>query len=553
MFLLALGLGCGDVSFVPSPYTPQDVDLVYSVQEDITIVRWRTSSTVPADPDLQFQILGASGFQPIDFSQSAFQPAGGTTCADGVGSCFQYVLRGRYTAFKQGRPIQAVHARYGSFSGGIAQLDSVPQTVGVVSFFHSGNQLVTVNITDQVSAQGPYVYPRTYSHGMWPTNGLCVSDTAPDGVSFLPLDPTTASFTPDTSANNGQLTDAGIYCVAVSPVPNDGGASSLAEARIATRPEVVTLHQTFSPTVVTSPVLYQIVLDLDIPNTDRCPSTSQKIEMLVDKYMQYTGNGSVDVKKLPTIYLAGDDPSLPDGSGNCDQKDENKLDASTLADAVMQEVTSRPEQYQQFHFFFFDNLNAPMPQPLTDSLSAFFQALEMAPTPYQLRTLSWLFNPGLGQAEGPTPSWTKTPSWMSADDPTFEQDLSSYVMESLPYESQSHDPSAPVALLSSDDATKYDGDQIKICQSAPFVLPVDVTSGNEFFSPSWEVLASDPPGYLVMLPVQQQAPFDSFVQASATVDYQICSRYCDNHPYVSTANVGENSWTGSSTCAETND
>jgi hypothetical protein len=552
LLVLASGVGCGDVSFVPSPYTPQDVDLVYSAQEDITIVRWRTSSTVPSDSEVRFQILGAEGFQDIDFSQSAFGQAGGTACADGVGSCFQYVVRGRYATFKGGRPIQAVHARYGVFSGAIAQVDSVPQTLTVDSFFHSGNQIVSVAITDLVASQGPYLYPRTYNEGMWPTNGLCLSDTVPDGVSFLPLDPATWSFPPDLHPDN-RLTDAGIYCVAVSPLPDDGGAASLAEARIATQPEVVTLHQTFTPPVVRSPVMYQIVLDLDIPLTDRCPYTSKKIEMLVDQYMNYAGNGSVDVKKLPTIYLAGDDPSLPDGSGDCVQQNGNTLEASMLADQVMQQVTSRPEQYQQFHFFFFDNIAAPMPQPLTDSLSAFFQALEMAPTPYQLRTLSWLFNPGLGQANPPNPGWTMTPSWQSVDDPLFEQQLSSYVMESLPYQSQSHDPSEPVPLLSSDDATKYDGAQIKICQSAPFVLPVDITSGNEFFSPSWQVMAADPPGYLVSLPTQQQAAFSSFVQASATVDYQICTRYCDNHPYVSTAKMGEDSWTASSTCAETDD
>jgi hypothetical protein len=552
LLLIAMAGGCGDVSFVPSPYTPQDVDLVYSAQEDITVVRWRISSTVPADPDLRFQILGAAGFDDVDFSQSVF-PGGGTLCGDGVGSCFQYVVRGRYGTLKDGRPIQAVHARYGSFSGGIAQAHSVPQTLALVSFFHSGNQNVTVNITDQVASQGPYNYPRGYVQGMWPTNGLCVSDSAPDGVSFSPLDPTTDSFPPDTRATNGQLTDSGIYCVGISPVPGDAGAAALAETRIATRPEVVTLHQTFSPPVVQSPVIYQIVLDLDIPIPDRCASTRQKIEALVDKYMSYTGNGAVAVKKLPTLYLAGDDPNAANGSANCVQTNDAKLDASAMADAVMQEVTSHPEEYQQFHFFFFDNLNAPLLQPMVDSLSAFLSALETAPAPYQLRTLSWLFNPGLGQANPPNPTWTMTPSWQAAEDPSFEQLLASYAMQSLPYRSQWQDPSAPVPLLSADDAMTYDGAQIKICSSAPYVFPVDVTSGSEFFTPSWAVKAADPPGYLVSLPTQQQTPFTSFVQASASVDYQICTRYCDNHPYVSTAGMGESSWTDSTTCAETKD
>lgn len=549
--MTGIGVGCGDVSFVPSPFTPQNVDLVYSSQEDITVVRWRISSTVPADPDLQFQILGVRGYQPIDFLQSVY-PGGGIACTDGEGSCFQYVLRGRYSAWKGGRPIQAVHSLYGVLPGAKAQVTPVAQTLAVASFFHTGNQQVTVNITDQVAAPSnePYLYPRGYDHSMWPTNGLCVSDSAPDGVSFLPLDPSTDGFAPDKQPD-GHLTDSGIYCVAVRPVPNDDGGAAVAQTRIETLPEVVTLHQTFAPPVELSPVIYQIVLDLQIPLADRCTSAIQTIESLVDKYMN-KGNATVPVTKLPTLNLAVD-PHGTDASANCNQQD-GPLPASDMADAVMQVVTSYPEHYQQFHFLFFDNLDAPLSGPLTDSLSTFFSALQTAPTGYNLRTVSWLFNPGLAAYNSPTPTWSMTqPPWQAADDPDFEKNLALYAMQNLPYESQTHDPSTPVALLSTDDAMADDGDQIKICQSAPAVIPVDVNSGSEFFGPSWSVKAADPPGYLVNLNPSASAAYGSFVQVSATVDYQICSRYCDNHPYVSTAQQGQSSWSGSYACAETTD
>jgi hypothetical protein len=545
--VMGIGLGCGKVSFVPSPFSPQNVDLVYSSQEDITVVRWRISSTAPADPDLRFQILGAAGYGPLDFSQSLF-PGGGTPCTDGVGSCFQYVLRGRYATWKGGRPIQAVHSLYGVLAGATADASTVDQTLSVASFFHTGNQLVTVNITDQVASQGPYLYPRSYNRGMWPTNGLCVSNSAPDGVSFSPLDPTTDGFAPDSP-----LTDSGIYCVAVSPVPSDAGTATLAETRIATLPEVVTLNQTFTPPVEQSPIIYQIAFDVDIPVSDVCASSMKTIETLVDKYMNM-GNATVPVTKLPDVYLSGD-PAATDGSTPCHQQDGATLqDPSAMADAVMQAVTSNPAQFQQFHFFFFDNVEFGLPGPLVDSLSAFFGGLEMAPMGYSLRTFSWLFNPGPATVPAPTPNWWMTlPPWRSADDPMFEQTLALYAMQNLPYESQSHDTSAPVALLSADDAMADDGDQIKICQSAPVVIPIDVTSGTEYLGPSWAVKASDPPGYLVSLNTQQSTGWGSFVEVSATVDYQICSRYCDNHPFVSTAGTGVASWSSSYACAETTD
>jgi hypothetical protein len=434
--------------------------------------------------------------------------------------------------------------------GAIAKEDPVAQTLTVDSFFHFGNQQVGVTIDDQVAAPSnqPYSYPRDYTQGMWPTNGLCVSGSPPDSVNFLPLNPTTDQFDADP-----HLTDSGIYCVGIRPLPNDQGTAALAQTRVATLPEVVNLHQSFSPPVEQSPVIYQIVLDLEIPIADRCSLAIQTIESLVDEYMR-KGNSTVQVVKIPTLNLAVD-PKGTDASANCTQQDTATLQAADMADAVMQQVTSFPQQYQQFHFLFFDNLNFPLSQPLTDSLSAFFGALGTAPNPYQLRTISWLFNPGLAMAMPPTPNWSKSQTWQEADDPSFEQALSTYVKMSLPYESQPPNtyPLTPNALLSADDAAADDGDSIKICQSAPIVTPVDMVSGNEFFGPSWTVKASDPPGYLVTLPTVQSAAYSSFVPAGATVDYQICSRYCDNHPYVSTAGKGEMSWSASYACERTTD
>ena len=96
-------MSCGPVQFVPSPYTPQNVDLIYSVQEDISIVRWRISATAPG-PDLKFQFLGDNGYQDIDYSHSVY-PGGASLCGDGEGSCFQHVVRGHHQLARP-RPVR---------------------------------------------------------------------------------------------------------------------------------------------------------------------------------------------------------------------------------------------------------------------------------------------------------------------------------------------------------------------------------------------------------------------------------------------------------------
>jgi len=187
--LLLPAAGCGELNFVPSPYTPQDVELLYSAQEHITVVRWRVDATAPV-AQTRFELLGADGsYSPIDFSQSVF--AGGIVpCTDGAGSCAQYVVRGNYSVGPGARPVQAVHDVYGVLPGGVPAMESVPETISFKSFFHSGNDIVYLNITDVVAEQRPYRFPRPFEHAMWATGGLCVSDVAPSDVSFSPLDQT---------------------------------------------------------------------------------------------------------------------------------------------------------------------------------------------------------------------------------------------------------------------------------------------------------------------------------------------------------------------------
>jgi hypothetical protein len=533
-----ISVGCGDVLFVPSPYTPQNVDLIYSPQEDISIVRWRISSTAPLGDDLQFQILGANGYQTIDFSQSVF-PGGGSQCADGAGSCFQYVVRGQYPVMLYPRPVRALHATYGTLPGELANPRTETETLSVSPFFQNNNAQVSVSLTDSVAYESPYVYPRSYDHTMWPTIGLCVSDSPPAGVSFSPLDPQTYGFAPDLP-----LSDSGIYCVGIRPIPGDAGAAAVAQGRVATLPQVANMHQTFTPPIEKSPVIYQIVLDLEIPVADRCASSLQTIESLVDEYMQMT---QVKVVKLPTMNIATDSTATG-GATNCAQVDQPILPAAAMAEAVMQQVSSFSQTYQQFHFFFFDNLNSPLPPTLTDSLQDLFDALQMAPPPYQLRTFSWLFNPGAATIMGPT-GWWMTSTWEDAQDPSFENTLAMYVAQNLPYTSQIYDPNVPVPLLSADELAADDGGFFKICDSSPYVQPAYTSPVEALYgAESWAIEASDPPGYLVSLPTNTAVPGPSFTPVSASVDFQICSAYCD-HPYVSTAGTGVTSWATSPLCA----
>ena len=532
---LLLTAGCGELHFVPSPFTPQHVELIYSAQEHITVVRWRVDAAAPV-AQTRFELLGADGtYSPIDFNQSVF--AGGIiACTDGHGSCAQYIVRGKYTA-DGARPVQAVHDVYGVLPGVVVKrTDEVPETISFNSFFRPRNDIVYVNITDAVADHRPYKFPRPFEHAMWDTAGLCVSDAAPSDVSFSPLDDT-GGFPPPQP-----LTDAGIYCVGTRPVPADGGDSTLLQKRVATLPEIVTSGKTYTPTVERSPIVYQIVLDLEIPVPDRCTEAIQKIEDLVQRYF---GKAGVAVHQLPTINLSGD-PVYP-----CSQSNDRVIHPTEIAQAVKQLITTLDGPHQQFHFMYFNNLDAPLPNALRNSIQQLFDTFSASPPGYQLSPYTWLFSPlGAAVLTQPRLEWWAFWVWQ-APDMNFEMELAGYVEKKLPYTTQEHDPTEPVPLLDPSEVAQHENDWIKICTSSPPVQPHgELPTPHDIFATSWQITAADPPAYLVTLPNQITVDGSAFTQADAMVTYQICTRYCDDkHPFVDTAQMGQQSWKDSDRCA----
>jgi hypothetical protein len=534
LLLLALLAGCGDVHFIPSPFTPQDVELIYSPQELITVMRWRVSATPLTETRFELLDPQSGGYSPIDFSQSVYT-GGLEPCGDGYGTCAQYVVRGQYTVPASAHPIQAVHDVYGVLPGVIPTFRTVQPTLSLASFFHAHNDMVYLNITDPVAGEGPYKYPRSYERTMWPTTGLCVSEVPPDDVSFSPLD-----------ASGGlppplPLTDTGTYCVATRPIPADGGDATMVQVRIATLPELISGTQIFDPPVERSPIVYQIVLDLEIPVPDRCADVIQKIESLTNRYMV---GGGAPVVKLPTINLAAN------GSSQCAQTNERTVAAADVADQVKQAITTLTGEHQQYHFMYFNNLDAPLPGPLVTSMQSLFDALAQSPAGYKVGLYSWIFNPGVAyvQTSSVLRWWAYWP-WKTADD-MFAMMLQDYGRRSLPYTSQMHKYYDPVQLLSPTDVAAYETDLIKICTSSPGVQPVSNDPPLQpIATPSWPISSADPPSYLVMLNQQEVVAAGQFVEQSAIVNYQICTRYCTGHGFVDTTGYGQDSWSETYACA----
>jgi hypothetical protein len=411
----------------------------------------------------------------------------------------------------------------------------VSPTLTLESIFDPKNDPLYLNIGDRVAREGAYDFPRKYERAMWPAIGVCLSDEAPVEATFVPL-VNRGEFPPDLP-----LTEDGIYCVGTRPIPLDGGGSTLVQARVATQPQLVTGTREFVPPVERSPIIYQIVLDLEIPVPDRCADVIQKIEALTQKYL--TGGAyPVPVYKLPTINLA-ENPS-----SKCAQTNERILPTAELAQAAKELVTTLPGVHQQIHFLYFNNLDAPLPTQLTTSLQTLFTALGRSPSNYEMDLYSWLFGPPGAALPMEAVSWWAFWIWETADE-SFEMKLDLYQDENLPRTSQEHDRNEPVLLLSPEEVAAYEGKLVKICEASHGAQPfAQLPYPHNIFEPSWKITAADPPSYLVQLKEHRVVRAIDFAEQSSIVRYQICTRWCDGHGYLNAAHEGRESWIDSFDC-----
>ncbi len=317
----------------------------------------------------------------------------------------------------------------------------------------------------------------------------------------------------------------------------------MAQGRLATLPEVTEMHRTFTPPVEQSPVVYQIVLDLQIVVADSCTSSLQTIEPLVDKYMHMT---TVPVVKLPTINLATN-PNATGASPNCAQFDGRDAAGDRHGRRRLAAGLELPP----------DAPAVSLPLLQQSELSAVEDAdgfaagsLQRADGSGALRSADVFLAVQSGLRSGHRAHLVDVvTAWQQADDPSFETTLAMYVAANLPYKSQTYDSYSPVPLLTADEVAMYDGGFYKICRSSPQVQPASASGYSGYYGrTSWPIKVSDPPGYYVFLPQQVAVPGPSFTAESASVEFQICTAYCD-HPYVSTAGTGESSWQTSPRCA----
>lgn len=550
--LLCATSACGNVNFIPAPFSPRKVQLLYSQQEDITAVRWRMSASQD-DPAVTYELASetGSGWQTVDFTASLY-PGGVAPCGDGVGLCAQMVLPGHYQPPVDGTPVRSRNPTYGISPGDIGTEDIYPQTLIIKSHFTRDNQTVSAAMTDYIGGDAVYVFPRPLEHGVWSRRGLCVPGFYPAGQPFDPVANLTETWPPP-----APLSDTGLYCAGVRTKPSNGAVGTDDQIAIDTVPEVLDgdLSPPYTVPTEPTPFTYQIVLDLSIPADGRCPDAIAEIQNDIAQVFGNTG----PTRALPVIDLsAGIDPQTGMPGTPCRQSPYRSLDAAGLAQQIKLAAASWPEHHQRYYMLYFNNLRATLPTSLTDSFTAFTQTLVTPAPANDFQAFLWPWGPP--EMTTSYSGWSMSPViWSAADDPDFLGQLGDYAKHNLPLISEIQDPTVPVPLLSAADAKKYDGGSLRLCTIS--ITPINSgglqmvehdADGKVNVLPTasqYPVKASDPPSFLLEVPPVWAVPeLPGWMPHSAEIHYEICTRYCDHAFTAESGNQVLSGWLDSPYC-----
>ncbi len=542
---------CGNVQFVPAPFAPRHIDVFYSQQEDVTVIRWRMSAGAP-DPAVTYELSdGKGGWQSIDFAASAF-PGGVAACGNGDGICAQMVLPGDYEPPADGStPVRSRNPTYDVSPGDSTthEIYVIP-TLSIDAHFARSNQTVKVSIDDKIGGDPDFVFPRPLQRSVWDRHGVCVPGFFPPEAQFAPVDGLGKPW-PAPSP----LSDSGRYCASVHAQPTSGATGADYQIAIDTVPEVIDGDPTpyTVPTEMT-PFTYQIVLDLSIPVADRCQDAMQAIQSnIATVFGQHS-----QLRMLPTIDLsAGIDPQTGMPGTPCRQSPYRALDASGVAQQIKLAAAGWPEEHQRYYMLYFNNLKAPLPQSLIQSITDFSRAMATSPPPGDFQAQLWAWGPT--EMTATFPAAQDVTIWSAADDPTFPMQLNDYAQTQLPFISEIQDPTKPVPLLSAADAQQYDGGFIRLC-TISITPPLQTTGlqmvghdadGNLTILPTaaqYPVKKDDPPAYLLELPPVWAVPDIGFSPHAAEIHYEICTRYCDHSFTAESGNMVMSGWMDSPYC-----
>jgi hypothetical protein len=545
---------CSQIQFERGPYAIRALEVVYSAQEDVTFFSWKLRQDARLDR-VDFELWQDGDFVPIELEQAPF-PARPWEC--GKHWCFQYQVPGKYELPEEHpSPMRSEHVDQGLFMGAPERSWRVEETFDINPIGLGHNEKIDPNRFDWF-AENDIPFRRDYE---WQFSDWDGDECAePRSEEWRAMDePVEVAH----AWTERAVIDSWI-CFNVRPIRTDE-AGALRQARMVPSAETTFETQSYVPPKEKAPIVWGMLIDLEIPNETRCRQVKGRIIDIVEAAIESRG----EAQKLG-IYTPTD-PETGDELGGCDQAPVREYPFERmLRDAKTAESEKAPTEMKVL-WVFANNIELPPPQRVLDQLDLFGLALlaggadlgggefgdeipidpEMLPEEYAdlvVPAHTWAIGSNVFMGLFP---WNVTTGWRPVEDETLAADINSVTKRTLPFATMLHEPETNVEIhvpAEAESRPLY----FKTCSSTP--LPLDAIGITEL-SPEYGPIDTIPwpefddvaPYYRVSLDPQKLVPASAYVRRRMEVVVEVCTAFCDG-PFRTRGGIDYNGWRDIGVC-----
>jgi hypothetical protein len=304
-------------------------------------------------------------------------------------------------------------------------------------------------------------------------------------------------------------------CLEMRPRRTDAGGVTL-QHRLLPSAETFALDQEYVPASGETPIIYGVLMDLHIPNPERCAYVRQAFVERIDAEIAARG---------PVTRLGVFEPLDAGGSPlqECEQVEDRNYPVLEMLDVLFDAIAPYEPFTVRPLLIYANNLQQVLPEHLSQQLFAISAA-----TWEHTRTFTWAITAQFGLAL----SADETLAWQSVDSAAFEQSVRELATSTLPFYTIEHDLFTPVRVRQPDRSREPEA--FKICHAIP--LPIAWVQTNPTSPPvspaggaaDWEWRSDAYPVFHIDLGDLSLIPSEQFVVPRVRVAIEYCERFCDN-------------------------
>ena len=546
--------GCADIRFEQGPYTIRALEVVYSEQEDMTFISWNLRHDAKLSL-VSFELHTEDGWTPIRLSDAPFA-ADPYECTGGW--CLQYQVHGEYVQSPDTvSPLRSIHRDDGVFMGPEPRVRRIRTSFQVDPIALGKNESIDPRRYDWFAENAvPLRRAWQWQFATW-NDALWCDD--PD-TSWKHADDPVAVDRSWTEL----ATDGGI-CFYMRPVRADD-ASVWDFDTLTPSAETAFDTQRYVPARTNAPIVWGMLVDLEIPDDTRCRQVKGVLIDAVEAAMASRGNDHKLGIYAPQLADGGDELS------GCDQDPNREYPLSQmLRDAEDARREILPDETRVV-WIFANNIELPPSQRIVDQMELLGLALLLGDD-FDLDVLG---NPDivgelgdnigvLGPLDDVTTAWTwaigsnvfmemfpwhQTTPWRPVEDETLVADIRAAADNALPFATMQHDATTQVDITPVD--TQIRPSHFKVCSSSPFAISaVGVNASFAAWSSDatipWPTFDDELPYYLVEIPPQILVPKNQYRRYSQNVVMEVCTAFCDG-PFRTRGGLDLLSWRNDPIC-----